>query len=247
MPVATDLDEGEANRAVAALEQGGVYADKEPDPTNEGRWRLSVARDDAVAAVLVLRQENLPGPEAVGVLDALGKSNLVSSRTQEHAKLLIGTAGELEQSLRELDGVLSARVHLAVSTDSPLDFEQKGPEPSASVLLRHRGASPPISVQAVRELVAGAVPGLSEKAVKVVTTSVPRDASRRERALARFGPLTVTQASLLPLKLLVGGVVLLNLVLVGLLALLWHRARRLELKSQGGDGETEGGTRGAAS
>jgi type III secretion protein J len=251
VPVASNLGEGEANRAVVALEQGGVYASKEPDPINEGRWLLSVARDDAAGAVAVLRQENLPGPETVGVLDALGKGNLVSSRTQEQAKLLVGTAGELEQSLRELDGVLSARVHLAVSPGSALDLEAERPKPTASVLLRHRGASPPISIAAVKELVAGAVPGLSEQAVKVVASSVPRSAAAPERSLARFGPITVTHASLMPMKLLVAAVVLLNLVLVGLLALLWNRARRLELRVQSGEGEGDsdgdGGTRSAAS
>lgn len=245
VPVATNLGEGEANRAVVALERGGVHASKEPDPAQEGRWRLSVGRDDAAAAVAVLSRENLPGPESVGVLDALGKSSLVSSRTEEHAKLLVGTAGELEQSLRELDGVLSARVHLAVSTESALDLEEARPKPTASVLLRHHGASPPISIEAVRQLVAGAVPGLSEDAVKVVATSVPASAPRREQSLARFGPVTVTQASLVPLKMLVAAVVLLNLVLLGLLALLWNRARRLELKAQASDADEPGGPRSA--
>jgi len=247
VPVATNLDEAAANRAVVALEQGGVHASKEPDTVNESRWLLSVAREDAAAAVGVLQRENLPGPETVGVLEALGKSSLVSSRTEQQAKLLVGTAGELEKSLRQLDGVLSARVHLAVSTKSALDFDASPPEPTASVLLRHRGASPPISQEAIRQLVAGAVPGLSEKSVKVIATSVPATSRGREATLASLGPITVTQGSLTPLKLLVGLVVLLNVGLVGLLALLWNRARRLELKAHGAEGDEGDDARSAAS
>jgi len=247
IPVATNLDEAAANHAVVALEQGGVHASKEPDAVNEGRWLLSVAREDAAAAVAVLQQENLPGPETVGVLEALGKSSLVSSRTEQQAKLLVGTAGELEKSLRQLDGVLSARVHLAVSSKNALDFDAAPPEPTASVLLRHRGASPPISVDAIRQLVAGAVPGLSEKAVKVIATSVPAASRGREATLARFGPITVTRGSITALKLLVGLVVLLNVILVGLLTLLWNRARRLELKAQRSEGDEPDDARSGAS
>jgi flagellar biosynthesis/type III secretory pathway M-ring protein FliF/YscJ len=102
-------------------------------------------------------------------------------------------------------------------------------------------------LDAIRQLVAGAVPGLSEKAVKVIATSVPAASRKREATLARFGPITVTRGSISSLKLLVGVVVLLNVVLVGLLTLLWNRARRLELKAQRTDGDEGDDARSAVS
>ncbi|HVJ94482.1 MAG TPA: hypothetical protein VM580_32065, partial [Labilithrix sp.] len=46
VPVAASLDEADANRVVVALDQSGVDATKEVDPTSEGKFRVTVARDD---------------------------------------------------------------------------------------------------------------------------------------------------------------------------------------------------------
>jgi hypothetical protein len=74
--------------------------------------------------------------------------------------------------------------------------------------------------------VAGAVPGLDPKHVDVIGSTAPPAKQRRERLLAQLGPITVTQASLSPLKALFGSAIVLNLVLLSLLAWLWTRSRR---------------------
>src|SRR3954469_9515862 len=119
--VASNLPEGEANRAVVALEQHGVSAEKERDPEAEGRFRVSVGRDEAAAAAAVLSQEAVPSRENPGILQSLGAGSMVPSRLAEHARLLSGISGELEQSLQAVDGVVSARVHLAAPEHSPLE------------------------------------------------------------------------------------------------------------------------------
>jgi type III secretion protein J len=229
VPVAGALSDEDANRIVTALEASGVAAGKEPDPEHEARFRVSVAREDASLAVTVLSHENLPPAKATGVLDALGESSIVPSRTAEHAKLVAGTAGDLERSLRAIDGVISARVHLAVPEADALSPEETPREPSASVLVRHRGANPPLSVTDIQRLVAGAVPGLLPAQVNVVATPTPARARTADRELARVGPVTVTRASLLPLKLLVAGAAVLNLLSLGLVVLLWSRLRKTQL------------------
>jgi type III secretion protein J len=228
VPIAADLEESDANRVLVALEQNGVVSQKEGDPEREGRWRVTVGRDDASAAVSVLRQENLPPPSSPTVLGALGEGSLVPSRTAEHAKLVAGTAGELERSLRAIDGILSARVHLAVPVRSALAGEFKDPAPTASVLLAFRGANPPLPTPEVQRLISGAVPGLLSDQVSVVMTPVPAPGRPPERELARFGPITVTRSSMLPLRLLIGAAALLNVLLIGFLFALWTRARRVQ-------------------
>jgi type III secretory pathway lipoprotein EscJ len=177
----------------------------------------------------VLTRESLPAPAAPGVLDALGKSSVVPSRTAEHARFIAGTAGELERSLRALDGVLSVRVHLAVPRSDPLSGEQKPLGPTASVLMRHRGATPPVATADVQRLVAGAVPGLEPAQVSVVSSSVPAPGRPPERELARFGPITVTRASMPPLRIVVGSAALLNILLLGVVFALWSRTRKQQL------------------
>ena len=223
-----DLGEQEANQALVALERAGVYANKQPDAAHEGRWQLEVTRSDAALAVTALTDESLPQAPNPGVLAALGQGSLVPSRTLEQAQWLAGTAGDLEASLRGVDGVLSARVHLAAPSRDVL-AESARDRPSASVLIRHRGATLPIAAGDVQRLVAGAVPGLAPEAVGVISASVPPK-HQRDRALAQLGPITVAQTSLLPLKLVLAGAIALNLCLLGLFGWFWTRHRHAQTR-----------------
>src|SRR5690606_41695569 len=119
-------------------------AGKARDPAREGQYRVTVAREDVPAALLTLKGEGLPEPPIPGLLGALGGVALIPSRTAERARFLAGVAGELETSLREVAGVLSARVHLSVPDRDPLDAEAAS-LPTASVLVRHSGATPPLA------------------------------------------------------------------------------------------------------
>ncbi len=229
VPIAIGLDENDANHAVVALEKNGVAADKDRDPDSEGHWRISVARDDASSAAGILSSESLPPPASPGLLETLGQGSLVPSHASEQAKFVAGVSGELERSLRSLDGVVSVRVHLAIPLQDLLSADEAPPVPaSASVLLRHRGSAPPIAINDIQRLVAGAVPGLAAAQVSVVASPVPLLARPAGRELSRFGPVTVTRASVFPLRAIVGGALLLNLGLLGALFLVWTRARRAE-------------------
>ncbi|MEO6601743.1 MAG: hypothetical protein ABIQ16_17835 [Polyangiaceae bacterium] len=228
VPIAVGLDESDANHAVVALEKDGVAAEKERDPDAEGRWRISVAHDDASSAAGILSAESLPPAASPGLLDAMGQGSIVPSQASEQAKFVAGTAGELERSLRSLDGVVSVRVHLAIPVQDSLTPTESPTPASASVLLRHRGAAPPIAVADIQRLVAGAVPGLSAAQVSVVASPVPQPTRLAERELSRFGPVTVTRGSVFPLRSIVVGTVILNLGLLGALLLFWGRARRAE-------------------
>lgn len=244
VPVAQDLDENDANEAVVALETQGVVASKEPDPAHEGRWLISVPREEATGAAGILSRESLPAEAAPGVLDAMGKGSIVPSRLAEHAKLVAGTAGDLERSLRGVSGVLSARVHLAVPVSDALDGDpEHTPHPTASVLIRHRGAQPPIAPEEVQRLVAGAVPGLEAAQVSVVTAPVPVNARPLDRELTRFGPVTVARSSLNVLRSIVAAAVLLNLALLGAIATLWSRNRRAEAAIAAAQAESTQGNR----
>lgn len=228
VPIAAGLDENDANHALVALEKSGVAAEKDRDPESEGRWRVSVARDDASSAAGILSSESLPPAPSPGLLDTLGQGSIVPSRASEQAKFVAGISGELERSLRSLDGVVSVRVHLAIPEKDSLSPEEAAPPASASVLLRHRGSAPPIAVNDIQRLVAGAVPGLTATQVSVIASPVPLPPRLPERELSRFGPVTVTRASVFPLRTIVGGAVFLNLGLLAALFFIWSRARKAE-------------------
>lgn len=224
VPIAGGLDEGQANRVVVALDHAGVGADKEGDPASEGHFRVVVERDDAARAIAALREEDLPAPTVPGLLDAMGKGSLVPSQLAEHTQFVAGLAGELERTLSAIDGVLGARVHLSLPEVDPL---REGPRPkaTASVLVKHRGVTPPIDLHEVKRLVAGAAPGLSPDDVAVVMVPRPAASTSPDRTLSRLGPFTATRGSVTLLRIVAGVVVLVDLVLVFSVLVLWSRLR----------------------
>jgi type III secretion protein J len=225
-PVAGALDEEQANRVVVALDRAGIGAEKEIDPATEGRFRVVVERDDAPRAIATLREEDLPSPNVPGLLDSMGKGSLVPSQLAEHAQYVAGLSGELERTLGAIDGVLGARVHLSLPAADPL---REGPrqKATASVLVKHRGTTPPIDLHEVKRLVAGAAPGLALDDVAVVMVPRPAPSAGGEKSLSRLGPIAATRTSVNLLRIVASLVVVVDLVLVGAVLLLWSRLRRL--------------------
>ena len=223
VPVATDLDESDANRVTVALQQSGISAQKTVDRQNRDRFGVLVSRDDASFALAVLAAHSLPKPPTAGVLKALGGQTLVPTENAERARLLVGTAGELERSLTAIDGIIDARVHLAVAPRESLIDDTKPPPPKASVLLRYQGQAPAVTIDQVKLLVAGAVPDLVPERVSVVSTPIG-PLPKRDSKMARFGPLTVTRGSLTILRTMAASVVAVFLACGALLLWLWRRS-----------------------
>lgn len=198
-PVATALDEADANQVILALDSAGIGASKEADPAAEGKFRVMVTRDDTSRALVAMHEDQLPRARPKGVLEAMNHNALVPSPSEEHALFVAGLAGDLERSLTGVEGLLSARVHLNLPIKDPLR-DTGAIRPTASVLAEHRGATPPLSAEAIQRLVAGGVAGLSPGDVSVIFVPRVARSGARDRELAHLGPLTVTQGSLGVLK-----------------------------------------------
>jgi type III secretion protein J len=223
---------------MVALERASVDATKEPDPTAEGRWRVDVARDDVPHALLVLRDEELPRTPPPGMFEMVGKGSLVPSEAAEHAQLIAGLAGDLERSIEGIDGVLSARVHLNVPLASPLR-DMATPHGSASVLLEHRGSTPPLSADSVQRLVAGGVAGLLPTDVAVVMISRPVPAARSGSEIGHVGPIAVARTSMRQLQAALVALVAVVALLAGATLVLYMRWARL--RADAASGQKPGG------
>ena len=156
------LTDTERAGVIAALDAGGVSYDMDP-----GTGALSVPEEDLYRArMLVASDGALASPDSTSeMLDAIP---LGSSRTLEGERLRNVRETELMRTSEEIDGVEAVRVHLAAPERSV--FVRDNVDPSASVMLRlARGRSlSDDQVQAIVNLVAGSVPGLSPDAVRVV-------------------------------------------------------------------------------
>ena len=101
------------------------------------------------------------GYEIFDKSDALGATSFVQNIN--HLRAL---EGELSRTIRAIDRVQQARVHL-VLPERPL-FSREKAEPSASIVLKVRGTLEAQQVRAIRHLIASAVNGLKPQRVSVV-------------------------------------------------------------------------------
>ncbi|MCL6252174.1 flagellar M-ring protein FliF [Altererythrobacter sp. KTW20L] len=158
----SSLTDSERASVTAALDAGGISYNIDP-----GTGALSVAEENLYRArMLVASDGALASPDSTSeMLDAIP---LGSSRTLEGERLKNVRERELMRTIEEIDGVEAVRVHLASPERSV--FVRDNVAPTASVMLRlARGRSlSNDQVQAVVNLVAGSVPGLSPDAVRVV-------------------------------------------------------------------------------
>jgi flagellar M-ring protein FliF len=173
----TSLTDAERAKVVETLEAGGIgYA------IDNQTGALSVAEDDLYRArMLVASDAGIAAPEdASAMLDAMP---LGTSRTLEGERLRLARERELMLTIREIDGIESVRVHLATPERSV--FVRENNPPSASVMVRLvSGRSLSQSqVEAIVNLVAASVPGMSADAVRVVDQNGRLLSSPREDAL----------------------------------------------------------------
>jgi len=158
----TSLTDAERAKVVETLEAGGIdYA------IDNSTGALSVAEDDLYRAkMLVASNAGIAAPEgAEAMLDAMP---LGTSRTLEGERLRLARERELMLTIREIDGIESVRVHLATPERSV--FVRENNPPSASVMVRLVGGRSlsQSQVEAIVNLVAASVPGMSADAVRVV-------------------------------------------------------------------------------
>jgi type III secretion protein J len=229
--IAAGLDEGEANRGVVALAHAGVDAEKVADSQAEGKYRLVVGRDEATIAISVLANEEIPRPK-----QPVANQGLVPSPEAERAARILGISSQIERTLAAVDGVHDARVHLDIPVSDALlaavGGEDKLPKPTASVLIRHRSSSPPMSAEDVKKIVAGAVSGLSPESVAVVFVPVPKAQTAGDREIAHLGPVAVTRGSLPTLRVIAIGVLVTLALLGAAVLLLAVRLRRAKEQSE---------------
>jgi len=157
-----NLDLKEAGQITQALDQAAVKYEVKGDGST-----IMVARDKVAATRIMLSSKGMPTSGSVGyeIFDSaspLGQTDFVQNLNRQRA-----LEGELARTIRSLQGVSSARVHLVLPRRQL--FENDGEAPSASVVIGIAGRAPGADqVAAVRNLIAGAVPNLKPDRVTVV-------------------------------------------------------------------------------
>ena len=169
----TGLSEREANEMIAALLSAGIPASK-----STGAEGLTVAVDEArfSEAMDILGQRGLPAHKYQSMGDVFRKEGLVSSPTEERARMVYALSEELSRTIAEIDGVLSARIHVVLPQSDMLGRDVK--PSSASVFVRY---SPKTDVEQyaaqIKLLVANSIEGLNYDNISVVMVPAAADAA----------------------------------------------------------------------
>jgi flagellar M-ring protein FliF len=162
-PIYTGLSAQDVTRMTAALAEAGVAFD-----VNEQRSAVLVPFGQAARARSLLAQKGLPTSARAGyeLFDQMGSMGLTSF--MQEVTRVRALEGEIARTIQTLDGVAAARVHLVLPEAG--SFRRDKRDPSASVLLRIDGRWQAPAGQAVRHIVAAAVPGMKIEQVSVAST-----------------------------------------------------------------------------
>jgi flagellar M-ring protein FliF len=160
----TDLSAEDSSGIIKDLERQAIPYELR----NDGAV-IMVPKDKVTRLRMKLAEGGLPKGGGVGYeifdkSDALGTTSFVQNIN--HLRAL---EGELARTIRAIDRIQAARVHL-VLPERPL-FSRETPEPSASIVVRVRGALEPQQIKAIRHLVSSAVSGLKPQRVSIVDES----------------------------------------------------------------------------
>ncbi len=163
-PLFTDLAFEDSSAIIRDLERQAI-----PYQTRNDGAIILVPKDAVTRLRMKLAESGLPKGGSVGYeifdkSDALGATSFVQNIN--HLRAL---EGELARTIRSIDRVASARVHL-VLPERPL-FSRERQEPSASIVLKLRGSLEAQHVRAIRHLIASAVNGLKPGRVSIVDES----------------------------------------------------------------------------
>jgi type III secretion protein J len=229
------LDERQANEVASVLESAGIAADKVAEDGQQNAYKIVVGRAESGRAFALLESRDLPRRALRGLSDTFGGGTLLPSPVEDRARYGAALAVELERSLEEIPGVVSARVHLALPPDESLVGDAAHTRPTASVLIKTAHALP-LADNDLKRLVAGAVHGLAPADVGVVVAAATVEPGAAP--LDRVGPLRVARESrTLTAALATSGLVVILLLSLGLvfaalrLGQLRRRVRDLERPS----------------
>jgi flagellar M-ring protein FliF len=160
-PLFTDLSPQDSGAIVKDLERQGISFELKADGS-----AVLVPKDQVARLRMKLAEAGLPKGGGVGY-EIFDKTDVLGATTfVQNINHLRALEGELARTIRGIDRVQAARVHL-VLPERPL-FSREKVEPSASIVLKVRGSLEAAQVRAVRHLIASAVNGLKPERVSIV-------------------------------------------------------------------------------
>ena len=163
------LDERDANEIMAILLKNGIAASR--DVAKDRSLTVMVEEDRFAEAVDILQAHSLPREKFSDLCSVFTGEGMISSPVEDRARLICALSQDLSRTISEIDGVMSARVHVVLPEN---DLGRRNAKPSsASVFIRHHEDAPidKLSPQ-IKMLVANGIEGLVYDKVSVAMVPV---------------------------------------------------------------------------
>ncbi|MGE3474596.1 MAG: flagellar basal-body MS-ring/collar protein FliF [Rhodospirillaceae bacterium] len=157
-----DLSATDSREIIKQLELSGI-----PFTTADNNAQILIPGEQVTSTRMQMAELGLPSGGSVGYevfdsMDALGATNFI-----QNINLVRALEGELARTIKSIEGVQNARVHLVMPTREM--FTRETQEPTASVYIKMRtGRLAENQVNAVQHLIAAAVPKLKPSNISIV-------------------------------------------------------------------------------
>jgi type III secretion protein J len=155
-----NLSEQQANEVESVLLAAHLDADKSLAENKKG-WSVTVAKNDFPSAMRLLKSSGLPAEPFESMGEVFKKEGFVSSPTEERARYLFAMSQELSHTLEQIDGVVAARVHIALPENDPLSEGKKSASASV-VIIEQPGAKLRERETDIKAIVTDGVEGLDD-------------------------------------------------------------------------------------
>ncbi len=160
------LDEKQGNEMLALLLSEGIDVEKTVGKANS--VQLLVDENQLANAIEILSRNSYPRDKFATLSDVFPEGGLISTPTEEAARYNYAISQDLAATVSNIDGVLTARVHLVL----PKSTQKKNAEKQiskASIFIKH---SSNINLDAyipqIKQMVANSVIGLKYENIAVV-------------------------------------------------------------------------------
>jgi len=158
------LERSDVNQIGLVLGEAGIAFDVASDGTT-----VLVSAGKTAQARMLLAEKGLPtstnaGYELFDKIGSLGLTTFMQQVTRVRA-----LEGEIARTIQSIAGIRAARVHIVMQERA--SFRREEQQPSASVVIRASSNEGQRAANAIRQLVAAAVPGLAADNVTVLDST----------------------------------------------------------------------------
>lgn len=146
-----------------------LAADKVPFEVRKDGAEIWVSKDKKNELRVRMAEQAMPSVGRVAGYELFDKQDALSSTSfQQNINYVRALEGELSRTIRAIDKVKVARVHLVLPKREA--FAREANEPSASVILKMQGAArlDKAQVTAIQHLIAAAVPKMKPNRISIV-------------------------------------------------------------------------------